>query len=77
MAGQAVRFDEVKKLFRDIDISCMTNNGIDLSDYSVVRLNAEKIYRALKNRRMPKDGVYWNNDQLALLRKWIDDGANP
>ena len=63
---------DVRPLFRDRDVKRMSFL-FDLSSYDDVKANAERIYTALSEGVMPCDGA-WPADNVALLRRWIDEG---
>jgi hypothetical protein len=63
---------DVRPLFRDRYVQRMAFL-FDLSSYDDVKANAERIYAALSEGSMPCDGA-WPADQVALLRRWIDEG---
>jgi hypothetical protein len=46
----------------------------DLSSYSDVRANADKILERLEGGSMPCDGA-WPNDQIELFRSWVAAGC--
>jgi hypothetical protein len=84
---------DIKRLFRNRDQNCMAgpNHRIDLRSYSFMsnpdgdenfadHATARRVYRALQpdaDPRMPFDGAYWNDEQMALFKQWMDDGFLP
>ncbi|CAH6421020.1 Hypothetical protein KVN_LOCUS104 [uncultured virus] len=72
---------DIKTLFKQIDIDSMKSDmvreerRIDLSNYDDVKKNSNKIYQALSNKVMPCYGN-WNDEQIKLFKKWIDQGMN-
>ena len=47
--------------------------GFDLRDVEEVRRHAELIFARVEDGSTPCDGM-WPDDQVALLRGWIDAG---
>ncbi len=74
----------IRPLFTDIDIAHM-KKAFDLSRYEDVRANAQIILGRLMGSTgavmpppAPKGGTGpWKPDQVALFRRWIDEGCNP
>jgi len=66
---------DIRPLFRALDIASM-RWALDLSLYEVVKARAEEIHRRLAEGTMPCDHN-WPKEQLALLRRWIDEGCAP
>ena len=66
--------EHIRPLFRQKDIDAMIGR-FDLSKYEDVSRLAEDIYREVSNGRMPCD-VRWNEQQVQLMRDWIDGGKN-
>src|SRR6202521_1709523 len=70
--------NDIRPLFRDIDVQHMKDYDLDLSDYQQVRDSSSDILMKVKlttGRRMPPPpGPPWDADQIALFQKWIDDG---
>jgi len=66
---------DVLPLFRDEDVESMSF-AFDLSSYEEVRERAEEIYLRLADGTMPCDGP-WPEEDVALLREWIDAGMPP
>ncbi|MCG3142097.1 MAG: hypothetical protein HDKAJFGB_03476 [Anaerolineae bacterium] len=64
---------DIRPLFRDQDIACMTPYGFDLSQLSDVRMNAALIYERLAEKTMPQDGA-WSDENIAKFKQWLDDG---
>lgn len=65
---------DIRALFRDGDVACMQNQGLDLSDYGVVSSEAEMILEAVAVGRMPPDAA-WDDSRVGLFRAWIDAGT--
>ena len=68
---------DVRPLFRDTpDIDTMKSMGLDLSSYDDVKASAAGIYARLEDGSMPCDEP-WSADQLALFKRWMDEGMAP
>jgi hypothetical protein len=63
---------DIRPLFRGKDVKRMTF-AFDLADYEDVKANADGIYARLADGSMPCDGA-WSDDQVALFRRWTDEG---
>ena len=66
---------DIKPLFRERDRRAMTFL-FDLWDYKAVKTNAAAILMSTEAGDMPCDGA-WPSDQVELLRRWIEGGAQP
>jgi hypothetical protein len=66
---------DIRPLFRDDDVEAM-RYAFDLSEHEDVRVNAESIYERLADGTMPCDDA-WPTDQIALFRRWMDEGSAP
>jgi len=65
---------DIRPLFRDTpDVDTMKPMGIDLSSYDDVKAKAESIYARLEDGSMPCDDP-WPKEQLALFKRWMDEG---
>jgi hypothetical protein len=70
----AVSFSsEIRPLFRDTDIETMKRFGLDLSSYNEVKDKASEIFTTVKDGSMPCDKP-WPNDDVALFKRWMDEG---
>jgi len=68
---------DIRPLFRDTpDVDTMKPMGIDLSSYDDVKAKAESIYARLEDGSMPCDDP-WPKEQLALFKRWMDEGMAP
>jgi len=68
---------DIRPLFRDEpDVKTMKRMGLDLSSYDDVKATAEGIYARLENGTMPCDGP-WPKEQVALFKRWMDEGMAP
>ena len=69
--------NDIRPLFRDTpDVQSMKGFGLDLSSYDDVKAKASGIYSRLEDGSMPCDGA-WPTDQIALFKRWMDEGMNP
>jgi hypothetical protein len=73
---------DIRPLFRDDpDVAHMQPQGIDLSSYDDVKNNADLIYGTLNGTPflMPpaNAGGPWPAEQIALFKRWIDEGCQP
>jgi len=66
---------EIRPLFRERDRQAMLSH-FDLWSYDDVRANANAIYGAVEQGKMPCDGA-WPSEQVARLHEWIDAGMLP
>ena len=74
MAQEAVGFEhDIRPLFRPRDVGSM-RRFFDLSSYSDVRANADKILERLEGGSMPCDGA-WPEEQIELFRTWLAAGC--
>ena len=74
MAQEAVGYErDIRPLFRPRDVGAM-RRFFDLSSYSDVRANADKILERLSGGSMPCDGA-WPEEQSELFRSWMDAGC--
>jgi len=75
-AESTVGFEEdIKPLFRQKDRDRM-EWAFDLWDHNAVKENAEGIFERLEDGDMPCDGE-WPEEQVALFKKWMDEGMAP
>jgi len=68
---------DIRPLFRDQDVACMTPKGVKLADpaWMCVAANAQRVFDVLQAGIMPPDGK-WSNDKLTLFKNWMDDGLH-
>jgi hypothetical protein len=64
---------DIRPLFRAKDIESMSA-AFDLSSYTDVRTNADRIYQRLADGSMPCDAA-WPPEQVERFRGWIDAGS--
>ena len=81
MLEQSVGFEnDIKPLFTDIDRDHMSFM-FDLSSYDDVKNNADDIYDAVSNHRMPppppRDNGPWSQDKIDKFKAWMDGGFHP
>jgi len=76
--------NDIKPLFRAVDISHMKPKGVKLDDYAYMSNpdNAKRVLAALSPRNgqpasMPPGGPYWTPDQLRLFAQWQEGGYQP
>lgn len=81
MTEQTIGFEnDIKPLFTDIDQDHMSFM-FDLASYDEVKSNADDIYDAVSNQRMPPpppggDGP-WSQDKIDKFKAWMDGGFQP
>ena len=69
---------EIKPLFRQVDIEHMQGFGIDLSVYKDVFDNADDIYSQVSDGNMPPPpDSPWSPDKVQLFKDWMDGGYQP
>jgi hypothetical protein len=74
MAQEAVGYErDIRPLFRPRDVGAM-RRFFDLSSYSDVRANADKILERLSGGSMPCDGA-GPEEQIELFRGWMAAGC--
>lgn len=66
---------DIKPLFRELDRNSMVDH-FDLWSYDDVVSNQDAILGHLVSGSMPCDGP-WPDANVALLRRWIDEGSRP
>lgn len=68
---------DIRPLFRDTpDVETMKGYGLDLSSYGDVKAQVQEIYGTLTDGSMPCDGP-WPKEQIALFKRWMDEGMAP
>ena len=67
---------DIRPLFRDTDVDAMQAFGLDLSSYDEVKARASEINDRLEDGSMPCDDA-WPAEDLALFRRWINEGMLP
>jgi hypothetical protein len=74
----AVSFEfDIGPLFRESpDIDTMKEYGLDLSSYADVKARADEVYSSLQDGSMPCDGA-WPERDVALFKRWMDEGMAP
>jgi hypothetical protein len=72
--------NDIKPLFRSIDVEHMKRHGVLLDDYAYMsdgagdHANAKAVLSTLTKKRMPPGGPFWPQDRLDLFAKWMSDG---
>jgi len=64
--------NDIKPLFRDSDRTAMLR-AFDLRSFDDVTSNSARILAAVESGSMPCD-MRWSDEQVDLLRRWIDSG---
>jgi hypothetical protein len=72
----------IAPLFRPTDVEHMRVFGVFLHKYEWMSQasNARNVYRHLAGQlqpQMPLGGPFWSQQQLDLLKRWIDEGYQP
>ena len=74
MADTAPSFaNDIKPLFRESDRTAMLR-AFDLWSFDDVTSNSTRILAAVESGSMPCD-MQWPDEQVDLLRRWIDSGT--
>jgi hypothetical protein len=74
MTATAPTFEsDIKPLFRESDRTAMLS-AFDLWSFDDVSSNSAPILAAVESGSMPCDGP-WSDEQVDLLRRWIDGGT--
>jgi len=73
---------DIRPLFRPIDIKHMSPMGVLLDDYTYMsdEQNAQAVYDFLTGDRqpqMPPGGPFWSEEQLKLFSDWMSGGRKP
>jgi hypothetical protein len=74
---------DIKPLFRQIDIEHMRKLAVMLDDYKYMSdptdnySNAQSVEDTVTSQSMPPGGPYWTNQQLNLYKQWRSDGYQP
>jgi hypothetical protein len=68
---------DIRPLFRDVDVTSMREQNLDLTSYEAVKSNAVVIWKALSYTlpalRMPCDGK-WPPGPLLVFQQWMSQG---
>jgi hypothetical protein len=69
---------DIKPLFRENDIACMSSMGVLLDDYAFMSNpdNAKNVLDHLTGDtqpQMPLGGPFWSDAQIALFKSWINE----
>ena len=80
----AVSFsNDIKPMFREIDIDHMKVYGVHLDDYQYMsdatnnHANAQAVQDTLVDQSMPPRGPFWTEAQLSLYDQWKTEGYQP
>jgi hypothetical protein len=80
----AVSFsNDIKPMFRQVDIDHMKIHGVNLDDYQYMSdatknyANARAVRDSLAGQTMPPAGPFWTTEQLGLYDKWRTEGYQP
>jgi hypothetical protein len=67
---------DIRPLFREGDVACMNNVGVELDDpaWMCVAANAQSVYGAVAGGTMPPDAP-WPAERVALFKSWMDAGC--
>ena len=65
--------NDIKPLFRESDRTAMLS-AFDLWSFDDVTSNSARILAAVESGAMPCD-AQWPDEQVDLLRRWIDGGT--
>jgi hypothetical protein len=84
--------NDIRPLFRQEDLDCMSDFGVELGDYAYMsdsaggggfadHGNARAVHYRLTpaagGSRMPEGGPYWLDAQIALYEQWMIEGFPP
>jgi hypothetical protein len=75
--------NDIKPLFRPIDVEHMKRYKVVLDDYAFMsdvasdHANARAVLNTLTEKKMPPGGPFWPQDRLDLFAKWMSDGYQP
>jgi hypothetical protein len=83
---------DIRPLFDARDVACMRRKGVMLGDYGWMsdpapgdgyddhahsRMVFDFVRPDGKEPRMPLGGPYWEDEQVALYQRWMDEGFQP
>ncbi len=80
MQTGSVSFErDIRPLFRPVDIKHMSAMDVALDDYAYMSdaQNAQAVLEYLngtKQPQMPPGGPFWNEEQLNLFARWMEQG---
>lgn len=75
MTGRPGFARDIRPLFRDTDVAAM-DVWLDLASVDDVRARADAILTRVEEGTMPCDAM-WPEEQVDLLRAWIETGMAP
>lgn len=64
---------DIRPLFTEEDILCMSSFGFDLGSARDVRDQIDVIFERIEDRTMPP-GNPWPDEHIARFRQWMDEG---
>ena len=66
---------DIRPLFREGDVKCMSRAGVKLDDPAWMRVaaNAQAVYDAVSNGSMPPDAP-WPEERVKTFKAWMDEG---
>lgn len=66
---------DIRPLFREGDVECMSPGGVLLDDPEWMRVaaNAQAVYHAVSTGSMPPDAP-WSEEQVKTFKTWMDEG---
>lgn len=64
---------DIRPLFRQRDVDCMSDFGFDLSGLGDVRMHSSAIYARLVEKSMPTDGP-WSDENIEKFKQWMEEG---
>ena len=70
--------NNIRPLFREVDIDHMKRHHLDLASYDEVKMQAQDIVSRVSNGTMPPPPeTSWSPDQVQRFQDWIDQGMRP
>lgn len=67
---------DIRPMFRDVDVTCMKKQDIDLSKYEDCKDNAAQIYEDVVDHTMPPDEP-WPDDWCDRFQTWMQQNYPP
>jgi hypothetical protein len=66
---------DIRPLFREGDVKCMSGAGVHLDDPAWMRVaaNAQAVYGSVSTGSMPPDAP-WPAERVKIFKAWIDEG---
>ena len=70
--------NNIRPLFREVDIDHMKRHHLDLSSYDDVKMRVQDIVSQVNHGTMPPPPeTSWSPDQVQLFQDGIDQGMRP